>query len=536
MKNLCLLMFIVLAFACQPNKKVKKNQLDKKETTKKETINVVDKNNDKVQQVKDEKLNPKEQSKPELTVQEAKNILAYFLAFQESINISNLISQNPDLQEVIVQAIDDSLKGKKNPYSPEDISKIEKESQYDFIYNFVNKFLNDAKTVENQKEIKDIIQKALKNEASSVKEEDLKKSEKILAYIFIYDRFKKTPFEKDDALQGFLDGINQKKLKYSQSEVQELQKNLEKLNGEGKDIFSLDKGEKKILMYFSSYRRAGQLANQLLANNQTYIKKFFIEGAEDALKNKKNKHSKKQIEDAEFIYGKNVLYSQLKAFLSSGQRELALEAVNNVMSDKKPKYSSAYVAEGEKKLAYHSFFSKVKQINLKTKGEKENYLQGIKDGLKRVAPKYSQDNVIEARSVMESVSKKEQELYKKENLDWLKNNQKKQGVKTTNSGLQYKVVKLGKGKKPTNDSTVEVHYEGRLIDGKIFDSSYKREQTISFSLQGVIVGWTEGLQLMPEGSTFEFYIPANLAYGEQSKPEIPAHSTLIFKVELIKIK
>ena len=108
--------------------------------------------------------------------------------------------------------------------------------------------------------------------------------------------------------------------------------------------------------------------------------------------------------------------------------------------------------------------------------------------------------------------------------------------KKTNSGLEYKVIKMGKGKKPNATDTVEVHYEGKLENGHIFDSSYLRGEKISFPLNQVIVGWTEGLQLMPIGSIFEFKIPPELAYGNMELPGIPAKSTLIFKVELFNIK
>lgn len=107
---------------------------------------------------------------------------------------------------------------------------------------------------------------------------------------------------------------------------------------------------------------------------------------------------------------------------------------------------------------------------------------------------------------------------------------------TTDSGLQYKVIRMGEGKKPKATDKVEVHYEGKLEDGTVFDSSYARGQKVTFGLNQVIPGWTEGLQLMPVGSEFEFKIPPELAYGDQALPGIPAGSTLIFKVELFEIK
>jgi len=115
-------------------------------------------------------------------------------------------------------------------------------------------------------------------------------------------------------------------------------------------------------------------------------------------------------------------------------------------------------------------------------------------------------------------------------------NKSKEGVKTTTSGLQYKVITEGKGPKPKATDTVKVNYRGTLIDGTEFDSSYKRGEPVTFPLKGVIPGWTEGVQLMPVGSKYQFFIPANLAYGEQAPPTIGPNSTLIFEVELLSIE
>lgn len=116
---------------------------------------------------------------------------------------------------------------------------------------------------------------------------------------------------------------------------------------------------------------------------------------------------------------------------------------------------------------------------------------------------------------------------------FLAENAKKEGVKTTPSGLQYKVITEGSGEHPKATDTVMVNYEGKLIDGKVFDSSYERGEPIEFPLNQVIPGWTEGLQLMKPGAKYEFYIPADLAYGEAGNPEIEPNSVLIFIVELL---
>jgi FKBP-type peptidyl-prolyl cis-trans isomerase FkpA len=113
---------------------------------------------------------------------------------------------------------------------------------------------------------------------------------------------------------------------------------------------------------------------------------------------------------------------------------------------------------------------------------------------------------------------------------------KEPGVITTKSGLMYKIETKGTGPKPTSTDTVKVQYKGELVDGKVFDSSYKRNQPAVFPLNQVIPGWTEGLQLMPVGSKFEFVIPPQLAYGSQANPSIPANSTLVFQVELLAIQ
>jgi len=154
----------------------------------------------------------------------------------------------------------------------------------------------------------------------------------------------------------------------------------------------------------------------------------------------------------------------------------------------------------------------------------------------------------EKRSTVEQVQKESQERQiavqaeqsaknKAEGTAYLTENAKKDGVTTTDSGLQYKILTAGNGEKPTKSDRVKVHYKGTLIDGTVFDSSYARGEPIVFPVTGVIAGWIEGLQLMSVGSKFELVIPSNLAYGANgSGPIIGADATLIFEVELLGIE
>lgn len=142
-------------------------------------------------------------------------------------------------------------------------------------------------------------------------------------------------------------------------------------------------------------------------------------------------------------------------------------------------------------------------------------------------------------SIADLLFKKKQEraeANKKAGEDFLAENQMKTGIVALSSGLQYEILSETEGSRPGAASAVTCHYEGRLLDGKIFDSSLKRNQPATFPLNRVIAGWTEGLQLMSEGSKYRFFIPPHLAYGDrQVGSDIPPNSTLIFEVELLKI-
>ncbi len=159
-------------------------------------------------------------------------------------------------------------------------------------------------------------------------------------------------------------------------------------------------------------------------------------------------------------------------------------------------------------------------------------------------PQLSKKEMTEVMTKLQTkVMKSAEEAYKnqiakntKESEKLLADNKAKDGVKITKSGLQYRVIKEGKGAKPTASDKVKVHYKGTFANGKVFDSSYDRGEPVSFPLNAVIKGWTEGMQLMPVGSTYEFVIPANLAYGDKAPAAIGPARALVFQVELLDIE
>ncbi len=170
---------------------------------------------------------------------------------------------------------------------------------------------------------------------------------------------------------------------------------------------------------------------------------------------------------------------------------------------------------------------------------------GIADGLSGAKPALSEDEVRKVladfqqqmRNRAAAAAQQAADANKKKGEAFLADNKKQKGVVTLPSGLQYKVIKDGKGAKPKATDTVSVHYRGTLIDGTEFDSSIKRGEPASFPVNEVIKGWTEALQLMPIGSKWQLFIPSDLAYGAQGAgPQIGPNSTLIFDVELLEIK
>ncbi|MBF0261845.1 MAG: FKBP-type peptidyl-prolyl cis-trans isomerase [Magnetococcales bacterium] len=172
------------------------------------------------------------------------------------------------------------------------------------------------------------------------------------------------------------------------------------------------------------------------------------------------------------------------------------------------------------------------------------FMSGMKDTLDGKPPRLTPEQVEKAKAEFRDIVRKEVEQKQqsaasqnaKLGSDYLATNAKKKGVTTTASGLQYEVLKEASGPKPKATDQVKVHYHGTLLDGTVFDSSVARKEPVTFPLNRVIPGWTEGVQLMPAGSKYRFVIPSKLAYGAQgAPPKIEPESTLIFEVELLEI-
>ncbi len=171
----------------------------------------------------------------------------------------------------------------------------------------------------------------------------------------------------------------------------------------------------------------------------------------------------------------------------------------------------------------------------------EAMLAGLKDVLNDKPAQLEEDVIREAFAAVREEQMEKQKLEAegavKVGADYLTENAKKEGVKSTESGLQYEVISAGEGDSPAATDTVEVHYHGTLIDGTVFDSSVERGTPAKFPVNRVISGWTEALQLMKVGDKWRLHIPADLAYGAQSpSPKIPANSALVFEVELLAIE
>jgi len=221
------------------------------------------------------------------------------------------------------------------------------------------------------------------------------------------------------------------------------------------------------------------------------------------------------------------------SFAKKAKKEVVQEAPQSVTSAVKPVTLTETVSYALGANIGEGVSQNLKSLNIEIDWE------FVKLGLGEAAiekNQFSKDEMMAAFSKLDSIAAESQKLKAVEQRTFLEKNRNVEGVMVTESGLQYKVITLGKGAKPTAADKVKVHYHGTLIDGTMFDSSVERGEPITFPLSGVIAGWTEGVQLMPVGSKFVFYIPSELGYGEQGAGGmIPPGATLIFEVELLDI-
>ncbi|WP_308273029.1 FKBP-type peptidyl-prolyl cis-trans isomerase [Prevotella sp.] len=184
----------------------------------------------------------------------------------------------------------------------------------------------------------------------------------------------------------------------------------------------------------------------------------------------------------------------------------------------------------------HELFGEDSTKTISLKNFMAGFIQGVKG--KKGLMTVEQAGQVAQMKMMSIKAKNMEEQYgplKKKGEEWMATNAKKPGVKTLPSGVQYKVIKEGAGQMPKDTSVVKVNYEGRLIDGTVFDSSYKNGQPVTLRANQVIKGWTEALVHMPAGSVWEVYIPQELAYGDREQGQIKPYSPLVFKIELISV-
>lgn len=226
-----------------------------------------------------------------------------------------------------------------------------------------------------------------------------------------------------------------------------------------------------------------------------------------------------------FLFGCNNSGQQAQA------KQSAITITNESPEIEKVSYSLGYMmAEGNKEEINDLNIDAFEQGFRSGYENKESVL--TEEQMQEVLMAYQERKQAEVMKEIEAKAAVNKETGEK----FLAENKTKEGVKTTDSALQYKIVKEGTGPSPKATDIVKVHYEGKLIDGTVFDSSYERNEPIEFPLNQVIAGWTEGVQLMSKGAEYEFYIPSDLAYGESGNPGIEPNSVLIFKVELLDFK
>ena len=476
------------------------------------------------------------------TPKNSKSIVAYSTGFSQAANIKQQLEGNKfvqDIQKNLIHAVKDVISNKESKYSKEDITKAEEEALTLSILRNVKGFIDNND--DNKDRIVESLSRAIDGMGNLLSDEEINSAKVISNYNSIYDNLPKLNLgskeEKEEFLSGMDDGVSGKLPKKSQEEIQKAQ---QLISGVGKNVEALLSNNKpeikeaKIIMAYLAGYQISQL-NQISDEE----KQAFLNGAKDFIANKEKRYSKNEQEEAKRNLLESYSYDLIKNIAEQvkDKKEEVFANIKKIISGGEFENNSNVEAI----LAYSSFYQQIKEFakdfNIK---EQQSILKGFEDSFAGRKTIYTeaetQASFTAYQSVLEQKSKKSAEKGKKAQLGFLENNVKKDGVKTTKSGLQYKVLEEGTGKSPIATDKVEVHYEGKLIDGTIFDSTYKRNQTASFPLNAVISGWTEGLQLMQEGAVYEFYIPYNLAYGERGQGAIiPPYATLVFKVELLKI-
>ncbi len=285
----------------------------------------------------------------------------------------------------------------------------------------------------------------------------------------------------------------------------------------------------------ASYAMGSSVAQQINSGQGGLVPDQFIKGFEEAVGGDVNVPEK-------MSYAQGMRAAQQRGV----NQEQFLKGFQDAMANPEAVGATMSYAEG---------MSMAMRLQQEPMGfDRDEVLRAVKDRLGNKEPAYSEEELMGAMQELQAFAQQQQQAAMQqqamqregmaqkaeENMakgkEFLKANAAKEGITTTMTGLQYQVLKEGDGAKPTAESTVKVHYTGRLLDGKVFDSSVERGEPVEFPLSGVIPGWTEGLQLMPVGSSFRFWIPAELAYGANAPASIGPNQVLDFEVELLEIK
>lgn len=220
------------------------------------------------------------------------------------------------------------------------------------------------------------------------------------------------------------------------------------------------------------------------------------------------------------------------AIILSGMALLPMACSKHENTEQKPKVAKP--ADPIKVLSYTQGYQLGAQLPAEI--DSKQLAKGIEDGKAHKKERYSDEDVKSAIAAYQKGLEEKSHALNAQNDTFLADNAKKPNIKTTASGLQYQILTEGTGKSPTASSTVKVNYEGKLVDGTVFDSSFKRNEPVDLPLGSTIPGWIEGLPLIKEGGSIMLYVPAKLGYAEHSVGSIPANSVLIFKVDLISVK